>query len=96
MQAVVDDVSGTDAVVRVTTAANGVAPVKGSISLVASGVRGQVRRVHALSPYGIFSPLLLHHLTPKGSALYDGTCRLLLHRPPSVPANKQELQHQTD
>lgn len=43
MQAVVDDVIGTGAAVRVTTAANGVAPVKGSVSLVTSGVRGQVR-----------------------------------------------------
>lgn len=51
MQAVVDDVTGTGAAVRVTTAANGVAPVKGFISLVASGVRGQVRRAHALSPW---------------------------------------------
>ena len=43
MQAVVDDVTGTGAAVRVTTTANGIAPVKGSVSLVASGVRGQVR-----------------------------------------------------
>lgn len=44
MEAVVDGVTGTDAAVRVSTLANGVAPVRGSLSLVVSGVPGEVRR----------------------------------------------------
>lgn len=43
MQPDVDGVTGTGVAVRVTTLANGIAPVQGSISLVASGVRGEVR-----------------------------------------------------
>lgn len=49
MQAAVGGVIGAGAAVRVATVANGVAPVQGSLSLVASGVRGQVRRVHDVS-----------------------------------------------
>lgn len=49
MQAVLDSVTGTGAAVRVTTVANGVAPVKGSVSLVAFGVRGKVRTVNDVS-----------------------------------------------
>lgn len=37
-----DDVTGTDAAVRVSTLANGVAPVGGTLSLVVSGVPGEV------------------------------------------------------
>ncbi|CAM9933748.1 unnamed protein product, partial [Ectocarpus fasciculatus] len=43
MQALNDGVTGTDAAVRVSELANGVAPVRGSVSLVVSGVRGEVR-----------------------------------------------------
>lgn len=43
MQVVVDSVAGTGAAVRVATLSNGVAPVQGFVSLVASSaVRGQV------------------------------------------------------
>lgn len=42
MQPHVDEVTGTDAAVRVSTLANGVAPVGGSLSLVVSGVPGEV------------------------------------------------------
>ena len=45
MQAVVDGVAGTGAALRVSTFSNGVAPVQGFVSLVASGVRGQVGNV---------------------------------------------------
>lgn len=43
LEAVVDGVTGTDATIHVATLANGVAPVRGSLSLVVSGVRGEVR-----------------------------------------------------
>lgn len=43
MQPEVDGVIGTGAAVRVATLANGVAPAQGYISLVASGVQGEVR-----------------------------------------------------
>lgn len=49
LQAVVDGVAGTGAAVRVATVANGVAPVKGSVSVVVSGVQGQVRQAHVPS-----------------------------------------------
>lgn len=55
MQTVVDGVTGTGAAVRVATVANGVAPVKGYVSLVASGVRGQVRRKHNVSQLLVLS-----------------------------------------
>ena len=54
MQAVSNGVTGTDATVRVATMANGVAPIKGSLSLVVSGVRGQVRRVHGILSLVVF------------------------------------------
>ncbi|CAM9858265.1 unnamed protein product, partial [Ectocarpus sp. 8 AP-2014] len=47
MQAVHDGVTGTDAVVRVAEVANGVAPVRGSVSLVVSGVRGEAPQATA-------------------------------------------------
>lgn len=43
MQPQVDDVAGTGASVRVATLANGIAPARGYVSLVVSGVRGEVR-----------------------------------------------------
>lgn len=43
MQPRVDDVTGTGVSVRVATLANGIAPVQGYVSLVVSGVRGEVR-----------------------------------------------------
>ncbi|CAM9173076.1 unnamed protein product, partial [Hapterophycus canaliculatus] len=51
MEAVVDEVTGTDAGVRVTTLANGVAPVRGSLSLVVSGVRGETPQATAPLPH---------------------------------------------
>lgn len=43
-QAAVGDLGGVDAAVHVSTLANGVAPVRGAISLVAYGVPREVRR----------------------------------------------------
>lgn len=44
MQPIVDDVAGTGAAMQVFTVANGIAPAKGTVSLVVSGVPGEVRK----------------------------------------------------
>lgn len=44
MQPVTHDISGAGASLRVSTLANGIAPIGGNFSLVVSGVPGKVRR----------------------------------------------------
>lgn len=43
MQPTMENLAGAGAVVRVSTIADGVAPVRGTLSLVASGIPGQVK-----------------------------------------------------
>lgn len=45
LQTVTDGIGGTDALVRVSTLANGIAPIGGTLSLVVYGVPGEVRQV---------------------------------------------------
>lgn len=45
LQTVTDGIGGTDAFVRVSTLANGIAPVGGTFSLVVYGVPGEVRKL---------------------------------------------------
>lgn len=43
LQTVTDGIGGTGAFVRVSTLANGIAPVRGTLSLVVYGILGEVR-----------------------------------------------------